>query len=207
MFHPMGTELARRYYIAALGEPVPEVRETEIASVDLTLPVEAIRASLRKSYRSLVNWGLKNMSIERLDAKCADRAAFDEIKAFHRKVAGKCTRPDETWEIQWRMVEAGEAFCVLGRDGERLIGANMILVSDVAYYGVGVYDKDLMDDGYPIAHGLLFYAILHCKRLGLSRFVLGDVGGGDEKQDGIAHFKKGFATEVVLGPWTEIRRG
>ena len=124
------------------------------------------------------------------------------MRDFHRAVSGKATRDDRTWELQFEMVREGESYAVLGRLAGRLAAATLVTHgSRSAYYGVGIYDRELMAQGKPIGHASVFRAILHARSLGLREFLLGEVTvRGDQKADNIAQFKKGFATRVQSEP-------
>jgi hypothetical protein len=188
---------------ASLGS----VHATDTAVVDLGLDAAAIKANLRKSYKSLVNWGLRNLELKVLDRERADKDAYLEFREFHRAVAGRSTRSDETWEIQFEMIRQGEAYAVLGYRDARLVSANLLQHSaSEVYYGVGVYDRALMAQRVPLAHGPLFHAILHARSLGLRKFVLGDATETeDAKLGNIARFKRGFATAIEHGGWAQLR--
>ena len=185
------------------------VQTTATAVVDLARDAAAIKAALRKSYKSLVNWGLNNLELRVLDAQRANRDAFLAFRDFHRAVSGRSTRSDETWEIQFEMIRHGEAYAVLGSRDSRLVSANLVQHSaSEAYYGVGVYDREMMAQRVPLAHGPLFHSILHAREIGLRKFVLGDVGASpDEKLGNIARFKRGFATAIEPGGWAHLRLG
>ena len=206
LYNPLATELARRYYAAYLGAaPKAAQRSALIAVVDLSQPVQAIKANIRKSYKSLINWGMRNLYIDTLDSANASRERFDTVREFHIAVAGRETRSAETWQIQADMIAAGEAFCTLAYLNARLVAANLILLADAAYYGVGVYERELMAEGKPLAHAPLYCAILRAKRAGLKTFVLGEVDpSGEAKRDGIAHFKRGFATSTEPADWIDV---
>lgn len=190
----------------ALGISSYPVERTESAMVNLEIDARAIKAGLRQSYKSLVNWGLKNLEIRLLNAQQADRRAFMKMRDFHRQVAGRSTRSDETWEIQFEMIARGEAYTVLANKNGHLVSASFVQYSSVhAYYSVGVYDRDLMARRLPLAHGPLFYAIQYARDMGLKRFELGAVGVTcDTKQKNIGHFKRGFASAVEPGGWLHL---
>lgn len=178
---------------------VIERERLEVGIVDLEADDAGLRRGLRKSYKSLVNWGQRNLAMALIDAADPDAIGFRAMRDFHRKVAGRLTRSDETWEIQLEMIRAGEAFAVLGNYQGRLVAANLVIHgSRSAYYGVGVYDRELMAQGLPLAHGLLFRTMLETRARGMHSLLLGDVTRhGDAKLDGIATFKRGFASRVA----------
>lgn len=189
------------------GGRLGPIHAVDTALVDLALEPAAIKAGLRKSYKSLVNWGQRHLELRFIDRVRADREAFLAFREFHRKVSGRSTRSDETWEIQFEMILQGEAFALLGYYKARLVSANLVQHSDSeAYYGVGVYDREMMAERLPVAHGPLFSAILRAREIGLKRFVLGDASDSDdEKLANIARFKRGFATAIETGGWMECQ--
>ncbi len=171
-----------------------KITESSIAYVDLDLSMVEIKRNVRKSYKSLINWGLKNIDISIIDQDNQDYNAFHEFMYFHHKVSGKVTRSDESWDIQYQMVCEGEAFVLLGYMQTMLVSASLVVHSkSEAYYGVGVYDRELMSRGVALAHGLLFKAIEIAKNMNLKNFILGDVSTfNTPKDESIAKFKLGF---------------
>lgn len=181
------------------GGTVLEREQCDVAVTDLDMPEAEIRRNLRKSYKSLVNWGLRNLDLSLIDRDNPDHAAFCEVRDFHRAVAGRSTRSDRTWELQFEMIREGEGYAVLGRLAGRLVAASMVTHGRrAAYYGVGIYDRELMAEGKPIGHASVYRAMLHARALGLREFILGDVTArGEHKADNIALFKKGFSTRLL----------
>lgn len=167
----------------------------QIAYVDLRQSVEEIRRQLRKSYRSLINWGLRELEFRIVDHGNADLGTFLELRDFHRRVAGRSTRSDRTWELQFELIRQRGAFALLASHLGMLVSGTLILHSTSrAYYGVGVYDRALMSQGKPMAHAAIFKSILHCRDIGLTRFDLGETGPvEDPKLAGIRRFKAGFS--------------
>lgn len=176
--------------------------------IDLAMDPARYHQQLRKSYKSLINGAGKTWSVG-LDLS-GDAAAFAEFQALHVAVAGRQTRPDETWQRQFEAIAGGAAFAVYLRDsGGRLIGASLYNLSrDEIYYAVGAYDRSLFDQ--PVAHLSLYHAIRFGQESGRRCFVLGDRPfPGDEpppseKEAKIAFFKEGFATALQLLPSLEI---
>lgn len=171
---------------------------------DLTLPEKDYHRHLRKSYKALVNAAriLWHVEVDTL----GDIDAFAEFRALHRFVAGKETRRPETWGKQFEAIASGDAYAVYLRDDtRRMVGASLFNCSrDEALYAVGAYDRNLFDK--PLAHLSLYESICFARSRGLKRFVLGqrpfpaDVLGPSEKEENIAFFKEGFATELQLMP-------
>lgn len=168
------------------------------ANIALSLSEANIRMNVRKSYKSLINWGYKNLQIQVLDYSNITIDKFESFHRFHIEVAGRVTRSNESWTQQYNAICQKKGTLVLGY-------LNNVLVSGVytaygkakAYYGVAVNNRDLMAQHLPIGHVLLIEAILKAKQDGLEQFILGDVAvSGDEKLDAIAKYKRGFTNSV-----------
>jgi len=170
----------------------------------LPLDVESplLKQTLRKSYKSLVNWGEKNLT-----QRCIDKNNYSDVyalqfKEFHKEVAGKQTRSNSTWQIQFEMIKAGEAFLHLYFLADKLVAGNLTLLgNNTAFYAVGVYDRKLMQSKkLPLSHWPLLNAIYTCQKLGMNRFELGgfDSDNEDSKLQQISDFKKGFSTNMNI---------
>ncbi|BAE52613.1 GNAT family N-acetyltransferase [Paramagnetospirillum magneticum] len=172
------------------------------AQVDLTRPEESLRADIRDSYRSLTNWGSRNLSLSFVNAAHPDRAAFNRFPEFHARVAGGRRRGDDYWQVYWTEIVEGRAEMVLGflpsedgKDGTLVAGSIVVWAGGTAYYASGVYDRDKFDK--PLGHWPLWTAILRAKAAGLRAFDLGESpsrGHADAKEASIAFFKRGFTS-------------
>jgi hypothetical protein len=174
-------------------------KELQIAYINLQDPLDLIKRNIRKSYKSFINWGEKNFNFITIDKKNLDRDLFKRFMLFHHHVSGRITRSEETWNIQYKMIKASEAFAVIAFFEDKMIGGLLIIHSDYeAYYAVGVYDRDLMQSGIPVAHSMLFKAISIAKKLNVQSFILGDVSfSNSTKEQNIAKFKLGFAKGII----------
>ncbi|NML86971.1 FemAB family protein [Polaromonas sp.] len=168
---------------------------------DLRPALPDIRASVRKSFRPLINVGLRNWSIFVLDQSNVSDTVWAEFKQLHRNVSGRITRNDETWARQNTMLSKGEAFLVGLRDqaDRRLVGAGFFQCTrDEGLYAVGAYDRSLFDK--PLGHVVQQRAIETMKARGLRWYCLGErhypqyQPKPTDKEVTIAAFKQGFAS-------------
>jgi FemAB family protein len=171
---------------------------------DLRPPLPDIRASFRKSFRPLINVGLRNWQAAVLDQHSITEPVWAEFKELHKTVAGRSTRSDETWEKQFLIVRAGEGFLVTLRDpaDARLVGAGLFQhTRDEGLYAVGAYDRSLFDK--PLGHVVQQLAIETLKAHGVRWYRIGerhfaqDIPAPSDKQLAIAAFKQGFASHVM----------
>ncbi|TCS62999.1 GNAT family N-acetyltransferase [Varunaivibrio sulfuroxidans] len=184
----------------------PGVRIHAVA--DLGDGEEALHRGLRKSFRSLVNWGRDNLLMTYVNADTPDRTAFDAFCAFHARVSGGQTYPDSYWEVFWNAIAAGNGELSLAalKDGPPLVCATYsVSAGKTGYYASGVYDRDLFDK--PLAHFPVFDAMVRAARRGIGAYDLGEIvprgAGAPDKDVRIGFFKKGFVARCRLTlTWT-----
>ena len=164
------------------------------ASADLSLSEVALRRDLRRSYRSLINWGQRNLALVHgpdLIFIYAD---------FHAKVAGREVYDRAYWaDLASRFRNAGDL--TLGYavgQADPVAGLVVVDEGDTALYWSAVNDRDKFDK--PMGHWPVFDAMLRAKARGMRYFDLGEFyekGTVDEKTYGIGFFKKGFTSRYV----------
>ncbi|MDO8651864.1 MAG: FemAB family protein [Undibacterium sp.] len=173
--------------------------------IDLSLTLEQIRASFRKSYRPLISSGLKLWSVESITQENINESVWAEFKSLHRQVSGRVTRDDQTWALQYQMILRGEAMLIVLRDAtnsHRMVGAGFFqMTRDEGVYAVAAYDRELFD--MPVGHVVQMSAIEIMKQRGLrwyrigERFFPSDTPQPNEKELAISLFKQGFATHLL----------
>ena len=180
--------------------------------IDLKPEVSGLRQTVRKSYKSMINWGEKNLRPVILDHSNLNEEDFEEYRQLHFLAAGRETRCRKTWHINYEMIRAKEAFMVLGRlEGRLVSGALFNVCDDACYYSTAASDRALFEK--PLGHCIIWRALLHAKELGCCTAELGQVlfprqpvqdskGADnnpadvvklpDEKNLNISKFKRGF---------------
>jgi hypothetical protein len=177
-----------------------------LAVADLTESEDALRRGVRRRFRSMVNWGTRELRMQLVTASSFDPEAFESFRQFHIRVAGRETRGVESWAIQAEMIRGDRGELLLSYlDGHGLVGGSLFLDTGVTTtYGVGVYDRDLFDK--PLSHAPMFTAMLRAKQRGQRSFVIGDVppaGRVTDKEFSIGQFKSGFSdTLLTTVDWT-----
>lgn len=178
-----------------------------VACVDLTAGPAAWRSALRKSSRSLINWGRRNLSISYVSKDAPDRALFDQYRAFHAEVAGRVTRSDVSWTVMFDWIARGNGELIMAfLSGQLVAGSMFIDGTEISIYASGVYDRAQFDR--PLAHYPLWLGIERAQARGMRTLELGEVPLRDtvpEKEYQIGYFKRGFATHIVeqaIWRWT-----
>jgi spore coat polysaccharide biosynthesis protein SpsF (cytidylyltransferase family) len=168
------------------------------ACVDLTAGHAAWRAAVRKSSRSLINWGRRNLTVRIVNREKPDRGPFDEYQLFHAQVAGRITRPQASWDVMYDFVAGGAGELVLADlDGRLVAGSLFIDGSEICIYASGVYDRAMFDK--PLSHYPVWLAIERAHTRGMKTLELGVVhnkGTVSDKEYQIGYFKRGFATHI-----------
>jgi hypothetical protein len=169
-----------------------------VAYVDLTAGPAAWRSALRKSSRSLINWGRRNLSICYLNNETPDRALFDQYRAFHAEVAGRVTRGIDSWNVMYEWIVRGGGELILAfLEGKLVAGSMFIDGTAISIYASAVYDRAQFDK--PLAHYPVWLGIERAQARGMKRLELGPVppkGTVPEKEYHIGYFKRGFATHI-----------
>lgn len=170
-----------------------------IAYVDLAAGPAAWRAALRKSSRSLINWGRRNLSINCVNNVTPDRALFEQYRAFHAEVAGQVTRSEASWTIMYEWITQGFGELIMAFYENRLVAGSMFIDgTETSIYASGVYDRTHFDK--PLAHYAVWLGIEHAHERGMKMLELGLVppqGTVPDKEYQIGYFKRGFATHIV----------
>jgi FemAB family protein len=162
--------------------------------LELKKDISLIRMNFRKSYKSLINNGLKLFNVQFLTGEDID--LWHDFQNFHIKISGKKTRSDQTWQLNYNAILNGRAFLAYIKQDGDLIGAAYFLYSkSEAIYGVGVYERELSH--LPISHSIQYAAICKLRELNVDNYCLGislfsNQDNVTSKELNISHFKRGF---------------
>ena len=81
---------------------------------DLSNGQATFQRSIRKSYRSLINWGRKTFKMNYVTAKNLDYNLFQIFPDFHSKIAGREQYGTALWRVFWQEIVGGKAELSLG---------------------------------------------------------------------------------------------
>lgn len=167
-------------------------------SIDLTKSEEEIFMCLRKSYKSLINWGKRNLELKIYDQTNMTDDIMCQFEDFHIQVSKRRTRSHESWMIQSKAIKEGKGYIVFCDYQGKLVSATLVLNGESeCYYGVCVNDRDLMAQNLPIGHYGLYKSIIVAKEKGLQKFNFGDVtDNADSKINAIVKYKRGFNNQL-----------
>ena len=175
--------------------------------IDLSQDKATLKQQIRKSYNSLINWGLRELNPKIFDSLNITWGKIDAFRQLHIREAGRETRSKKSWQRQLEMVKAGEAFVVMGFLKEQLVTAGFFLHSKTnCYYGSSASRRDMFNK--PLFHSLMWKGIQHAKKIGCCWFEVGEQIYPNYPQEplhsnkelGISEFKAGFGgkTRILL---------
>jgi FemAB family protein len=170
--------------------------------INLNLSEADIKRQIRKSYRSLINWGGKHFNIRILEKEDITHESIEQFRLLHIQAAGRETRSHNSWLSQYEMVRQGEAFVIFGELDSKLVTAALFPYSrKYCYYGVSASNRELFDK--PLSHSIIWSAILHAKKRGCHFFETGaqyfpNQGNPSKKDQNISTFKHGFGGKTLL---------
>src|ERR1019366_8785174 len=111
--------------------------------INLSAPETQLRSQIRKSYKSLLNWGSKNLALRVLNHGNLIAEEMEQFRQLHIEVAGRETRSARSWELQLEMIRQKEAFMVLGDLEGKLVTAALFVHSpNYCYYGVSASKRE-----------------------------------------------------------------
>ena len=166
---------------------------------DLKASEETIKRSIRKSFHSLINWGLRELDIKIYDGSNINIDIINDFMSLHVEAAGYQTRSYNTWLKQYHSILHDEAFVIAGRLDNQLVTAGyFIMANRHCYYGVSASKRSMFSK--PLFHAIMWKAIVHAKNNGCLTFdsgsdyptVCGLPFTVSKKELDIAKFKSGF---------------
>lgn len=187
----------------------PEIKDitTSIETlVDLNLSEEAIRSHIRKSFRSLINWGKNNLELTLIDRENPSQKTFKEAIAFYHQTIGS-EKSEKCWNALYQEIQNDEAFIVVCHYQGNLVSSSVFKYgNERSSYAYGVYDKELEKENVPVTHWPLYFSILELKKRGVKTFSHGEFAfnATDDKIWNIWLFKRGLSTHSITKPVTTI---
>lgn len=167
--------------------------------MDLKKSEEDLWMELRQSSRSLIDRAKKTYKIVLFDYKNPVREVHDQYVQMHHKVAGRITRPAETFDEQFEMLKDDEAI-LIGVDHEGKFVGFIYLIhgKKSAYAASAAHDPDFVTK-VPRDNIVYWNAMLYYKSRGLEYMELDNQQFGPQlfdypskKDIAISFFKRGF---------------
>jgi hypothetical protein len=180
--------------------------------IDLTLNEDELRSNLRRRYKALINYGIKELAPKIYNSNNITWDLMLNFMQLHIQVSGRRTRSELSWKRQFEMVKNNEAFLIMGHIDGILVTAGFFSYSlQHCYYGSSASDRSLFDK--PIFHSLMWTAILYAKKMGCIWFETGERIFNSKmkecdlsKVQGISDFKAGFGGDTRVYMELELKK-
>lgn len=148
----------------------PTVQKAQV--IDLSLSQHSLSHNLRKSYRSYINWGRRNLAIEVISGSEFSAENSQLMRTLHRDKIARGNSGISNWNAFEELIRRGNAFLVQGSFSGELVASTLFVNTDkTCHYVLG--DIQPQSPDRPFLHALVWEGILHSKRKGCSQFSLG----------------------------------
>jgi hypothetical protein len=173
--------------------------------LDLDKDESVLKRAIRKSYKSLINWGLRELKPQIYSSSNITWEKMLEFRKLHIHEAGRETRSEASWRYQLEMIQEKEAFATFGYfDGELVSSGLFMYSNNNCFYAVSASRGDKFNK--PLFHAVMWTAILYAKEIGCKWFEVGEQlypnhpaeTPPTKKELGISHFKEGFGGEIRM---------
>ena len=172
--------------------------------LDLHKSKTELKLDIRKSYKSLINWGDRELKKEIYTYTNITKKQIEEFRTLHFDVSGRYTRPIESWNKQFDIIKNNEGFVVLGYYNELLVTAGFFIFNEFScIYGSSASKRELFEK--PLFHSVMWDSILHAKKIGCNFFDIGEQNLDKISQNKLSNkeldiekFKSGFGGCIKL---------
>lgn len=167
--------------------------------VNLQESSESLWLGIRKSYKSLINKGMKKFEIIMVDHKNSERDIFFEFVKLYVAAAGKEVYKKSAWEILFNLVEEDKGLLVLIKKKDSFIGGAFFQhENEKVYYSLGA-NHPVCETNFYIGHVYIWSAIQYYIARKFKYFEVGwqnlypqVLSKPSSKERSISIFKRGF---------------
>lgn len=178
------------------------------AYADLSLSQEEIQSRIRRTNKYSIAKGETDYDIEIYDSDDIILSeVFSEFHKMHRKISGRETRSQRTWDIQERSIREnndimGYDFVIFIRDKKtrELAGSSLFATTPQSgLYCVAAYDRERFSK--PVGHIVQAVAMEYMRKRGVRWYEIGERvypndNNSNPKLVNIGKYKEGFATHM-----------
>jgi hypothetical protein len=176
----------------------------QTAVVDLNKDIATLWSELRKSFKSLINNGRKKFNIIIIDKQNPDYDVHERYRQLHHKTAGRITRSQLTFDLQFQAIKNDNAMLIGLQDGEQYVAFSYFLHDKKAAYYGSSSDDPAYESAIPLEHCIIWKAIEYYQERGLEILEIGVQQFGPQifdhpspKDITISFFKRGFGVKIL----------
>lgn len=203
IYDAAGQEYASPVGLAALRHG-GQMETHFVGVIDLTREERDIWLDVRKSYRPLVNWGKREMTLRRFGARGSDPTILNEFFELHARKWNPY--PPESQALLRDLLTSGRGEATVASLPDLGDVATTLTIDDghTAIYFAGHYFPSA--EGLAVSHWPLWDHVLGAKARGCKLFELGFVyehitPTDDPKHQQIGFFKRGFTADIRQKPF------
>jgi hypothetical protein len=166
-------------------------------NIELTYDLELLYAQVRKSYKNLINRGMKKFDFKIITDNNIEEKYITALHNCHICASGRDVYPEKFWQAWGHLVRQGGAFIILAYLNGEVKGASLFITChNRIYYGIGAYDRTFQHSG--LSHSMMWQSIIFAKESCFQIFEIGttyypslhhDIS---DKEISIGFFKRGF---------------
>lgn len=140
--------------------------------IDLTLSGHALKRNIRKSQRSKINWGQRNLDIHIASGQNYSAIDTASLERIFKKAVAAGDSPFSSLERYEQLIRQGKAFMVQGNySGAPVASALFVHTDRTCHYVFGASVEQAPDR--PMMPALIWSALQHSKSLGCALFEMG----------------------------------
>ncbi|NFG60638.1 GNAT family N-acetyltransferase [Clostridium sp. CMCC3677] len=178
-------------------------RQTSVISI--LKDEKSIFSGFNKGFKSCINKADRYLTSKIIDYANINDEDVHKFMKYYFNIAGKVTRPKNTFENIYRWIVNNHAILVETSYNGEVVGYILFhYYKDVAYYAMGCKSKNYKEFDFEISHIMIWEAIKYLKSLNIKYIDLGIQDYNDtigyfptQKDKSISDFKRGFGGFTV----------
>ena len=197
-------------YLSSINVDNPLTRkgflDTSLYSCIISLNHEekTLLSEMRKGHKAAVKKSIKQLTAVCYDSDTITVDKLNQFRDIYFSVAGKVTRPSETFDMLFEFIKSGHGFLFEAVFEHHIAGYSLIILyKQYAYYAMACVVQEYKD--YDVSHFLEWQAFCSLKQKNILYYELGEqyFGGTlscivSDKMKSISAFKRGFGGRLYL---------
>jgi hypothetical protein len=172
--------------------------------VDLRVSEDQLWQATRKRARPDINAGMSEYEFRVYDSSTYSDEVGLRHKAMHHKVAGRVTRPEETFFEMYRWIRSGCGLMFEQIHGGASVMLTCVCLGKHTAVGASTANEPTFVPPVPQMHSMTWFILKECRKRGVWFYEMGETPWRStlfqilsEKEANIAYFKRGFGNRTV----------
>jgi hypothetical protein len=167
--------------------------------MDLSISDDLLWKSIRHSYKSIINSGLKEYKFKVYDQKNYKPNIGERHRILHHKTSGKVTRPIDTFEKMYSWIEEGCGLMFEQSYKGRIVSMILVALGKNTAMGASAADDPEIEIPIPLTHSMNYFILQEIRQRGIRYYDIGPTPHRStpfliqtQKEIKINYFKRGF---------------